>query len=343
MIQRIDAARFLAQKRMHPVVDVRSPGEFRQGHLPGAHNIPLFTDGERAMVGSLYVKSGREDAIRKGMEIAVPKVPGFLVALRGISLPGDLYVHCWRGGMRSEQMAGVFSDAGYRVFLVEGGYKACRHEIRKELGRPARVLVLGGCTGSGKTGLLHAMRDLGEQVIDLEGLASHRGSAFGALGLPGQPSNEQFENDLSDQWSSLDFSRTLWMEDESRMIGRVTLPDPVVEQISSHPMIRVEMPLSRRIDRLVSEYAGYDAELLAASLKKIGDRLGGQRTKEALQALEEGRFAEMTAIVLAYYDKAYNFSIARRKCNRVTSIAIEGTDMHRDAEKIIETGRKITY
>ena len=339
MIEVIEASAFLRHRMDYPVIDVRSPGEYRQGHLHGSFNIPLFSDEERAIVGTLYVKTGRAQAIQRGMEIAVPKLAGYIEALDQMSPQKWIFLHCWRGGARSERMAGVFSGAGYHVILIAGGYKALRHEIRKELGRHAKVVILGGYTGSGKTDLLQALGIMGEQVIDLEGLASHRGSAFGALGLPGQPTNEQFENNLFAQWAAMDFTRTIWMEDESRMIGRVTLPDPVISQISNNPMILAEIPNSVRTARLVQEYARFDKRLLAASLFRISERLGGQRTRDALRALEEDRFSDVTEIVLAYYDKAYRFSMARRKSPQVYPIELDGLDAKKDAGKIIEMVR----
>ena len=336
MILPIEPTLFLKQASLLPVVDVRSPGEFAQGHIPGAFSIPLFDDAERAVVGTLYVQSGREDAIRKGIEIAVPKTGGYLESLRKVSPPCKILLHCWRGGLRSEKMAEVFSNAGYEVGLLTGGYKAYRRTIREGLARPVKMMVLGGYTGSGKTALLHEIALKGEQVVDLEGLACHKGSVFGALGQPAQPTNEQFENNLYARWSELDFSRVVWMEDESRMIGRVTLPDPVVEHLSGGTLIRIELDFRIRIRRLVGEYAGFDVQLLSEAIKRIGERLGGTRTREAMEALENKRFDEVAAIVLSYYDKAYLFSMSRRKNKKIYDIPVSGENLKTDAARILE-------
>ena len=340
MIQSIQPSTFLELADRFPVIDVRSPGEFAQGHVPDAASIPLFDDPERAIVGKLYVKSGRAEAIMKGLDIALPKVDYYLGSLDSVGSKGLILLHCWRGGMRSALMAEVFSRAGYEVNVLSGGYKAYRHAIREKLAEPVRVIVLGGFTGIGKTELLHAIASAGEQVIDLEKLASHRGSVFGALGQPPQPTNEQFENDLSLQWKNLDLTRPVWMEDESRMIGRITLPDPVVEQLSKGMLIRAGLDARIRIDRLVKEYSGFDNLLLAGAINRISERLGGTRTKEALMALENGRFGEVAAIVLAYYDKAYLFSMARRKNPEGYDIEMSGRDVDEDAVRIIEFSRK---
>ena len=340
MIRPIEPINFLKQSLNYPVIDVRSPGEFDQGHIPGAVNIPLFDDAERAVVGTLYVQSGRSDAILKGLDFALPKSEWYVETLRAISSSGRIFLHCWRGGLRSTLMAEVFSFAGYDVELLTGGYKAYRRFIREDLARPAKIMVLGGNTGSGKTALLKLIASKGEQVVDLEGLACHKGSVFGALGQPAQPTNEQFENNLYSRWSALDFSKLVWMEDESRMIGKVTLPDPMVDHISNSPLIRVDLDAAIRIMRLVKEYAGYDKELLSNAIKRIGERLGGTRTREAITAIESSRFDEVAAIALSYYDKAYLYSMKRRKNMTVYDMLISGEDIETDASRLIEFAYK---
>ncbi len=280
--------------------------------MPRAVNIPLFDDAERAVVGTLYKQSGREAAIRRGISIATPKIPHYLDLLKKATSGERILVHCWRGGMRSEHMAALFEAKGYDAGVLEGGYKAYRRYVRASLAEPARIIVVGGYTGTGKTELLKGIAALGIQVIDLEGLASHKGSAFGALGLPPQPTNEQFENDLYDCWRRFDLAKPVWIEDESRMIGRVTLPDPVVAMIETGTLIRVNVPKELRVKRLVSEYAGYDSNLLAEAVSRISERLGGARAAEAIRAINEGDFGSVADNVLTYYDKAYNFAIERR-------------------------------
>jgi tRNA 2-selenouridine synthase len=239
-------------------------------------------------------------------------------------------------------MAEVFSRAGYEVLLLEGGYKAYRRCIRERLGRKARIVVLGGYTGSGKTELLHALAAIGEQVLDLEGLACHKGSVFGAFGQPEQPANEQFENNLYSRWAEFDLTRTVWVEDESRMIGRVTLPDPVVAHVSSGKLVRIVMDLETRIDRLVQEYAGFDSQLLAGAIGKIAERLGSERTSEALNALESGDFKRVAGIVLAWYDKAYHHSVSRRSGIHIGDFRVTGAHVDQDARNLAEFIHKLT-
>jgi len=340
MIRPVEPDNFLKESTRNPVIDVRSPGEFNQGHIPDAFNIPLFDDVERAEVGTLYVQSGRWDAIQKGLDLALPKTGLYLVSIRNIFPEGKILLHCWRGGLRSSLMAEVFSRADYEVDVLTGGYKAYRRFIREGFSGPAKVVVLGGYTGSGKTELLQTIASFGEQVVDLEKLACHKGSVFGTLGQPVQPTNEQFENNLFARWSEMDLSRIIWIEDESRMIGRITLPDPVVEHISRGTLIRIAPDIDFRINRLVNEYSGFDKNLLSDAISRISERLGGARTKEAITALQNDRFAEVAALALSYYDKAYQFSIARRKNKLMYEVQLHDEDMKTNAARIIEIAYK---
>jgi tRNA 2-selenouridine synthase len=335
-VTKTDAPGFLELAGAHVIVDVRSPKEFTEGHIPGAVNISLFTDDERAVIGTLYQKQGREQAILKGLDFALPKVFDYVSSLAKVAKGKTICLHCWRGGLRSEMMAEVFGKAGYRVYLLEGGYKAYRRFIRDSFSVPAKVIVLGGYTGCGKTDILKSLVQMGEQVIDLESLASHKGSVFGALGQGNQPTNEQFENELYNIWSKMDLSRRIWLEDESRSIGRVALPPPVYEQISNSRMLKVILDKKIRIGRLVDEYAGFDKELLAAALLRIREGLGGTRYKLSIEALAKDDFSLVADLVLEYYDKAYQKSIDKRQCREILAIELKGPDPSIHAKAILE-------
>jgi tRNA 2-selenouridine synthase len=341
MIERIEVDAFLEKLETFLILDVRSPKEYKQGNIPGSINVPLFTDREREGIGILYDHHGREAAIIKGLDICLPKTNRYLNHLKRIASPEKILLYCWRGGMRSAMMAEVFSAAGYRTSVLSEGYKSYRRFIREQLAAEARIVVLGGDTGSGKTDLLHELRKSGEQVIDLEHLAHHRGSVFGAFGQETQPTNEQFENELFACWQGMDRSRIVWMEDESRMIGNVTLPDPVIEKISSGILVRVEIPLSVRLERLVREYSGYRKKDLANAIRKLRLRMGGTQTLEALQALDDSRFEEAARILLTYYDKAYQHSLDRRSNKTIHTIALKGDDPSSDAGKILRSIRNL--
>jgi tRNA 2-selenouridine synthase len=247
-----------------------------------------------------------------------------------------LRIHCWRGGMRSESMAWLMQTAGFQVHTLAGGYKAFRQHVLAQLGRPFHLLVLGGKTGSGKTDILKALAQLGEQVVDLEGLAHHKGSAFGSLGQPPQPSSEMFDHKLFAALSSLDPSRRIWVEDESHNIGRVHISQPFWQQMKPAPVLAVEVPTEARVERLVREYADAEDEELAESLRRIQKRLGGQHVKEAMEALDRKDYHRVAAIALRYYDKAYQHGLEQRPPGQVHMRQLSGDAPHQTAQALIQ-------
>lgn len=336
MICQIEPVTFLLLSESLPVIDVRAPVEYCQGHIPGSFNIPLFDDKGRAAVGTLYKNAGHDAAVKLGYEIANPRKRYYIESIETHVKGNEILIHCWRGGLRSAEMAKFYSLSGYKVHLLTGGYKAYRHYIREALDIPARVVVLGGLTGTGKTDLLKAISNMGAQVVDLEHLACHKGSVFGALGQSPQPTNEQFENNLYKVWSQLDLTKPVWFEDESRMIGNVTLPDSIIRQMSRGLLVTVEMQMAKRIRRLVEEYALFEKSMLAAAINKIGERLGGARTQEALEALGSGNFEKVAEITLSYYDKAYQHALSRKKGGKIVSFGPLGENTEENAAKIID-------
>lgn len=306
-----------------PVIDVRSPAEYSCGHIPNAVNIPLFDDAQRAEVGTLYKQRGRNPAIAKGFEIVSRRTESMLADTRRIAPAGEMIVHCWRGGMRSEGFGWLLEQSGLRPRIIEGGYKAFRRHVRATLSQPRPIVILGGHTGAGKTVLLELLREAGEQVIDLEGLASHRGSAFGGLGQPPQPTVEQFENEFFLQWRDLDRSRRVWLEGESKAIGRVYLPDELWRQMLAAPAIFVEVPVDQRVDFLLQQYGDLSRSELAEAVQKIKKRLGGDRLRESLQALERNDLKSFARITLSYYDKAYGNALQKRPRNRVIRLPMK--------------------
>jgi tRNA 2-selenouridine synthase len=312
---KLNAAEFLPRAKTRPVIDVRSPKEYAQGHIPGAHSLPLFSDEEREKVGITYTREGNKDAIQKGLEIVGPKLAGFVQLARELAPGGELMVHCWRGGMRSEAMAWLFNFSGMKADVLEGGYKAYRHFIRQSFATGPALKVLGGMTGSGKTEMLRKMKADGEQVIDLEALAHHKGSAFGWLGQEEQPTNEQFENDLAAQWLSMDPSRPVWVEDESLNIGKVILPDVFFEKMRDAEFQFLEVPFDTRVQRLMAEYGHFDKEVLLSVISHISRRMGGDQAKLASDALVNGDLQQAVEIVLRYYERTYQYSLEQRELN----------------------------
>ena len=315
---------FLEQAKECPVIDVRTPAEFEQGHIPGSYNIPLLSNSERVVVGTLYKKEGKEKAFIKALEFSGPNMSEFVIRAKKITKShktNKVLVYCWRGGMRSGSMGWLFNSAGMEAHTLEGGYKNFRANIRNAFLKPIDIIVLGGYTGSGKTDILKHLTK-SEQVIDLEGLAHHKGSAFGFIGQEKQPTSEHFENILGTIWLNLDYSKRIWMEDESRNIGSVYLPEEIYRKIRFAPVIFVDIPIEIRIDRLVKEYTGFEDMHIEFALEKIKKRIGGLNYKLAKQALVENNYSEVAKIALIYYDKAYKYGIDKREKDSITTIEI---------------------
>ena len=302
---------FIERAKSLPVIDVRSPGEYEHAHIPGALSLPLFTNEQRAEVGTIYKQRGRVQAVQKGLEFVGPKLKDFTkFALKLNS--DELLIHCWRGGMRSSAMAWLLETVGLNCLLLKDGYKAYRNYVLESYESPYKILLLGGYTGSGKTEILHALRDAGEQTIDLEGLTNHKGSAFGALGQDIQPSTEQFENFLSFDLEKLNKEKVIWIEDESRNVGKASIPQSFWNQMRAAKLIRVDTPYEIRLERLMRDYACFDTEGLAASIKKIEKRLGFDKCKTALEACVNGDRETAARICLNYYDAAYGNQLVTR-------------------------------
>lgn len=335
--------RFLELSEFTPIADVRSPSEFTTGHIHGAVNIPLFDDKQREAVGKKYKKEGRIPAILEGLKHTAPVISSKLKQAMNIAKDGKLLIHCWRGGMRSETMAWLFSLGDIETEVLDGGYKSYRHHIIESLSEKRKIIVLGGMTGSSKTHILRYLKVLGQQVIDLEGLANHRGSAFGSLGQLPQPSTEQFANILFDEWKQIDRSLPLWVEDESRNIGSVFMPDGFYLNMQETPAIILMMDVKTRLPRLMEEYSSYPAEFLKASIMKISKRLGGDNTRDAINAVEMGNFARAIEITLYYYDKAYLFGLKKKNNKNIIYIETDSDDIDTNALKILDAVGKIKW
>jgi len=341
MITKLSAKDFLEKGKTFPIIDVRTPAEFEQGHIPGAINIPIFTNEERAMVGTKYKRSSKDAAVLLGLELVGPKLSVFVRRAKKIAVDGEILIHCWRGGMRSGSMAWLFETAGLKPSLLVGGYKAYRHYIRQSFSNPTNLVVIGGYTGSGKTEVLHKLTDMGEQVLDLEGIANHKGSAFGALGQADQPTTEQFENDLGKVWLDFDHSQPIWTEDESHSVGSVWINDPLFDQMRKAPLLAIIIPKSERIKRLVKEYACFDIDLLKQMCKKIEKRLGSLKVKRAFESLDKEDYTTVADITLDYYDKAYGHGLDTRTTQEVYRIEIEKDIPETNAKLLVDYFNKL--
>jgi tRNA 2-selenouridine synthase len=296
-----------------PLLDSRSPAEYEAGHIPGALSFPLFTNEERAAVGTCYKQQGQEEAIELGLGFVGPKMRE-LVQLAKQQWPDrQVRLHCWRGGMRSSSMAWLLETAGFRVTLLKGGYKSFRTWALAQLASPPPILTLGGMTGSGKTTMLYHLAAAGEQILDLEHYANHRGSSYGALGLPPQPTDEQFSNLIATDCAKLDPLRPVWIEAESRRIGVCRVPEELFVPMSQAPVIQMELSRQERVDNLLKDYGKLNPQELIEATTRLTRKIGGQNAQVAIGAIESGDLATAIHIVLDYYDKAYLYDLERRQ------------------------------
>lgn len=340
----LPVANWLAEIQHFPVLDVRSPSEFVQGHIPQAHNMPLFSDEERAQVGTVYKQQGPQSALELGLELVGPKMAYFVREAARLAPDRVVGIHCWRGGKRSQSVAWLLGQAGFRVTVLQGGYKAYRHYVLSAFAEILpQLLVVGGRTGTGKTKILHALRDLGEQIIDLEALAHHKGSAFGFIGEAAQPTVEQFENDLAAVLCTLDTSRRIWVENESRSIGRVYLPEAFWKQKKAAPLFNIDVPPAQRIQNLIGDYTVQDKSALESAFQRIAKKLGGLRHQQALEALHQDDFATAAEIALTYYDKTYQHCLDVNESPVIQHLNFESASFSEMAAACIAAADKMSY
>ncbi len=338
----ISVTDFLSLRHNHPVVDVRSQSEFGAGHIRGAINIPLLNNEERVIVGTTYKERGQQEAIREGFRLVGPRLMDMITETENIAEGKEILVHCWRGGMRSNNFCQFAEMARIKTQSLAGGYKAYRKEALESFKRPLDVTLLTGCTGSGKSEVLRALAAHGEQIIDLENLAHHKGSAFGALLMPPQPTTEQFQNNLFEEILKLDPARRVWVEDESLAIGKIFLPDDLWMTMRQGRLVQMDVSKELRIQRLVNEYGPADRDTFLEIMGKIVRKLGGQHYKTAKEKLQAGDMAGTIEILLTYYDKAYLESINKRKDRIQLTLPWNGSKPDQYARELIKNMSFVT-
>lgn len=320
-----------------PLIDVRSPGEYTKGHIPNAYSISLFSDEERAVVGTAYTRQSKEIAVNIGLKFVKPKLQSFIDVSKKIATSNKVVVHCWRGGMRSAAFAEHLSENGIaEVYVIKGGYKAFRNYVLQFFEQDFKLSIIGGYTGSGKTRILELLADNDCQIVDLEGIAHHRGSAFGGINMGVQPSVEQFETNLFEQMRSLDLNREIWMEDESHSIGAVAIPLSLFKQMKDQTTYFLDIPREERARYLVQEYSSLDKEALAYSIEKIQKRLGYDQAKLALEYLEQGDFYSVAMCTLKYYDKFYLKGLAKHNQEKVQTISLSNTNHEENTRALLK-------
>lgn len=295
------------------VLDVRSEGEFEHGHIPGAINIPLLNNENRRLVGICYKEKGNEAAVMLGYELVGGQFSALIQNIKQQFPDKKVTLHCWRGGLRSRIVAQLLDNAGFEVSLLKGGYKSYRHWVLEKIAQPLNIKILGGLTGSGKTELLHQLKAQGEQVIDLEGLANHKGSAFGGINQKPQPTQEQFENDLSEVILGINPLQRVWVEDESRRIGINCLSESLWNQMREAEFYELVVPYQFRLNRIIEEYGTLPKDSLTDRTASLKKRLGDKYLKEILQYLAEGNIQAWASALLQYYDKNYQYGQSKRE------------------------------
>jgi len=325
-----------------PLIDVRSPGEYYKGHMPNSINIPLFDNDERSIIGTIYKKEGRKKAVTEGLKFFEQKME---LLLDNLFISIDSYktiakknntelfirIYCSRGGMRSQSIAWLLEKFKLNTFTLNGGYKIYRRWVLNSFSKKLNIVVIGGKTGTGKTRLLSLLEKYKYQTIDLEGFACHRGSTFGGLGMKEQPTNEQFENKIAEKLNSFKFSNNIFVEAESANIGKCKIPHEFFNQMKNSKRIEILRSESNRLDELIETYSIYKKEELQESVLRIKKRLGPQRTKTALESINNEKWDLVCRSVLDYYDKCYEFE----KVGKTNIKILDLTDKKYD-ERILE-------
>ena len=294
----------------HLLVDVRTPLEFAEDHIPGAINVPLLSDEERVEIGILHKEVGPHAARRRGLELTAHRFPEMVRVIADAACDRPILCYCWRGGLRSRTVTAILELAGYRAVQLTGGYKSFRARVSDYFNPftpKSPLVVLHGMTGIGKTTLLQRLEERGNSIVDLEGLACHRGSAFGQLGLDQSLTQKRFETLLWDAFRKAPAGPPVIIEGESERIGRVSLPGDLYQKMGAGIRVWCYASLETRVRRLIEEYGLPEyKEEMGVALQRIRKKLGGERCDELAGNLERWEMEPfMTGLVCDYYDKVY--------------------------------------
>lgn len=334
--KRVSIEEFISLASSIPVFDVRSPGEYLHAHIPEAVSLPLFTDEERKDVGIAYKQKGKQEAIKIGLNFFGPKMNQIIstVVSSHRNAPAEVLLYCWRGGMRSGGVAWLLDLYGYQVYVLNGGYKAYRNWALSVFQKPYQIRVLGGYTGSAKTVLLNELKQH-QPVIDLEAIAKHKGSAFGGINQPQQPTQEMFENILA-----LELSRqkeAFWTEDESQRIGKLNIPNAFWHTMRNSRVFFIDVPFEERLNHIIEGYGSLDTDKMIEAVLRIQKRFGPLETKTTISFLQDGNIRDAFAVLLKYYDKQYAKSLQNRDNlqSLLVKIPIQQIDIVANAEMLL--------
>lgn len=345
-IHKLSIEEFLEIQAKFLVLDVRSPAEYAHAHIPDAISFPIFSNDERKIIGTAYKQESREKAIKLGLDFFGRNMVRMVEDAEKIlndkkNTSREVVVHCWRGGMRSAAVAWLLDLYGFKVYLISGGYKKFRGWVLNQFEKEYRLCIVGGYTGGDKTGIIHELQKKQLAVIDLEGLASHKGSAFGGLGMPSQPSQEHFENMLGFelyQQSAKNPDGVIWMEGESQRIGDLNIPFVLYKNMRCQPLFFMDVPFELRLAHIVKHYGKFEKEKLINAIIRIRKKLGGLEAKNAINALLEDDVSNCFSILLKYYDKLYLKSTHSKEEGErtITSILCTDIDTKLNTEKLLQ-------
>ena len=316
------------------LIDVRSPDEYYKGHMPNSLNIPIFNNDERSIIGKKYKIYGREVAVREGFKIIENKIDNlikefilikknFLISTKD-KFSNDKYIkiYCARGGMRSQSMHWLLEKFNYPCITLEGGYKTYRNWVLNSFEDKQEIIVIGGKTGTRKTKILNKLKSLDYQILDFESHANHRGSSFGGLGMKDQPSNEQYENLLAEELNKFNKKIFIFVEAESPNIGKNRIPHAFYKQMQNSKRIEIKRDESIRIKELINTYSKYQKNDLKESVLKISKRLGPQRTKSAIDSIDNEDWENVCKSVLDYYDRCYEHELKDKEDVKVLDMKL---------------------
>lgn len=295
-------------------VDVRSEGEFKEGSIPGAINIPIFNNTERAKIGTIYKQVGPNEAKSLGLKIASPKLPDLYDSIHKLTAEKEVMLYCWRGGMRSKYTASILESLGLNVSRIKGGYKAYRRYVHNYLDLnniPHKCVVLHGLTGVGKTIIIQKLKEQGLPVLDLETIACHRGSAYGNINMPESPSQKDFESQIVQDLVKAEEKGVIIVECESRRVGKLILPSSIMNSMSMGYRILLYASMDVRVARIISDYTSgqnNNIQELQYSTSLLKKSLGNNVVDELNKKIAEKKFTQVIPYLLTnYYDPLYKY------------------------------------